>query len=81
MRITQHEENRVEGTDGRREREGRKEREAKVRQCGRERDKGEDKKEGHSGLRSSFSIPLRLTSALFLEFVNSGLEEMNMEPR
>lgn len=44
MRITQHEENRGEGTEGRRRGEGRKERGAKVRPCGRERDKGEEKR-------------------------------------
>lgn len=31
-------------------------------------------------VRSPFPIPFKLTPGLFLEFVNSRAEEMNMEP-
>lgn len=43
MRITQHEENRGEGTEGRRGGEGGVGSKGKI-QCGRERDKGKEKR-------------------------------------
>ena len=82
MRITQHEENRGEGTEGRRGGEGkRKERGAKVRDSVEEKEIKERKEsEMVDTVRSPFPIPFRLTPGLFFEFVNSGVEEMNMEP-
>lgn len=56
MRITQHEENRGEGTEGRTGREGRKERGAKVRDRVEEKEIKEKKKEQDSGhCRTSIS--------------------------
>lgn len=83
MRITQHEENRGEGTEGRRRGEGRKERGAKVRYSVEEKEIKEKKRKSETvdTVRSPFPIPFRLTPGRFLEFVNSGVEEMNMEPR
>lgn len=76
MRITQHEENRGEGTEGRRGGEGRKERGAKVRDGVEKKEIKETKKKKSEivdTVRSSFPIPFRLTPGLFLEFVNSGV--------
>lgn len=76
MRITQHEENRGEGTEGRRGGEGRKERGAKVRDGVEKKEikeTGKKKSEIVDTVRSSFPIPFRLTPGLFLEFVNSGV--------
>lgn len=81
MRITQHEENRGAGTEGRRGGEGERgrgeegERSKGERRCGKERDKGDGKKKSEivDTVRSSFPIPFKLTPGLFLEFVNSGV--------
>ena len=61
MRITQHEENRGEGTEGRRGGEGRKEKGAKVRDGMEEKEIKEKKREQDSGhCQISISYPFQV---------------------
>ncbi len=61
MRITQHEENRGEGTEGRRGGEGRKKRGAKVRDRVEEKEIKEKKRERDTGRRqTSISYPFQV---------------------
>lgn len=83
MRITQHEENKGEGTTGESRRgKPRKGKGAKVREGVEEKEIREEKTERKATdtVKPPFPLLFRLTPGLFIRgSANSGAEEMNME--